>query len=74
LLIGVALTMLLVGFVTWLLRRSVFRPLDGFRRATTPIRRGDEGVRLGWTRRDELGDLARDFDLMAASSRTAMRA
>jgi methyl-accepting chemotaxis protein len=40
----------------------------------TLIRQADEGVRLGWTRRDELGELARDFDLMAASSRTAMRA
>jgi hypothetical protein len=40
--------MLLVGFVTWLLRRGVFRPLDGFRRATKLIRQGERGVRLGW--------------------------
>lgn len=45
--------------------RSVFRPLHRLRLATHQIAEGELETRLGWERRDEIGALARDFDLMA---------
>jgi diguanylate cyclase (GGDEF)-like protein len=48
-----------------LLTRAVVMPVDLIRQAANGIRRGDRGLRLNWHRSDELGDLARDFDLMA---------
>jgi diguanylate cyclase (GGDEF)-like protein len=53
-------------FTMFVLGRGIFRPLDRLRVATRAVGGGDLGTRLGWRRRDELGDLARDFDVMAA--------
>jgi diguanylate cyclase (GGDEF)-like protein len=53
-------------FTMVLLRRGIFRPLDRLRLATQAIGAGDLGTRLRWRRRDELGQVARDFDAMAA--------
>ena len=47
------------------LGRTVVRPLDRIRAVANRISAGDDAARLGWSRRDELGDLARDFDRMA---------
>ncbi|MCW2923961.1 MAG: diguanylate cyclase protein/HDIG protein [Thermoleophilia bacterium] len=49
-----------------LLRRELFRPLEELRRAMTQIRGGARGVRIGWSRGDELGAVADDFDAMVA--------
>jgi diguanylate cyclase (GGDEF)-like protein len=49
-----------------LLVPGVFRPLDRLRAAAKAVGEGDLGTRLGWRRRDELGQLAREFDTMAA--------
>jgi diguanylate cyclase (GGDEF)-like protein len=48
-----------------LLGRTVVRPLDRIRAVANRISAGDERARLQWTRQDEIGDLARDFDRMA---------
>jgi diguanylate cyclase (GGDEF)-like protein len=52
--------------VAVLLRRVIFRPIDRLRVATQSVGGGDLGTRLRWRRGDELGELARDFDAMAA--------
>ncbi len=64
----VVLALLLAGFCVFaavLLQRGIFRPLNRLRLATRAVGAGDLGTRLGWRRRDELGELARDFDAMA---------
>lgn len=53
-------------FLLLLLRRELFRPLEEMRRVMTQIRGGASGVRIGWTRTDELGSVARDFDAMVS--------
>jgi two-component system sensor histidine kinase CpxA len=57
------------GIVSWLVTRSITRPLRALGGATRAIAGGDLGVRLDPAvsgRRDELGTLGRDFDAMAA--------
>ena len=64
----IVLGILLAGFaifMAFVLRRGIFRPLDRLRVATQAVGGGDLGTRLRWRRRDELGQLARDFDAMA---------
>ncbi len=53
-------------FTMFVLGRGIFRPLDRLRVATRAVGAGNLGTRLGWRRRDELGDLSRDFDVMAS--------
>ncbi|HEV2874856.1 MAG TPA: EAL domain-containing protein [Thermoleophilaceae bacterium] len=65
----IVLGLLLTGFAVFaavLLRRFIFRPVDKLRVATRAVGAGDLGTRLRWRRHDELGDLSRDFDAMAA--------
>jgi diguanylate cyclase (GGDEF)-like protein len=65
----IVLGLLLTGFALFaavLLRRLIFRPVDRLRVATRSVGAGDLGTRLRWRRRDELGELSRDFDAMAA--------
>jgi diguanylate cyclase (GGDEF)-like protein len=47
-----------------LLARGFVRPILAIQHATERIRRGDLEVRLASQRRDEIGDVARAFDLM----------
>ncbi len=53
-------------FTMFVLGRGIFRPLDRLRVATRAVGAGDLKTRLDWRRRDELGELSRDFDGMAA--------
>ncbi len=66
---AVVLSMLLA----FLLTRAVLRPLDKLRQATNSIRAGDDVEPLGWVRRDEIGDLARDFDRMATELHESLK-
>ena len=52
--------------VTFILGRGIYRPLDRLRAAAKAVGAGDLSTRLGWHRRDELGQLANEFDSMAA--------
>lgn len=63
----------LVILLSILLGRAVLRPLEALRRATNSIRAGAEVDPLGWQRRDEIGDLARDFDRMAAALHESLK-
>jgi diguanylate cyclase (GGDEF)-like protein len=58
-LVAVTLLMLIFG-------RAIFHPLDRLRAAAKAVGAGDLSTRLRWRRRDELGQLAREFDSMAA--------
>ncbi len=57
--VAVTLLMLIFG-------RAIFHPLDRLRAAARAVGAGDLSGRLRWRRRDELGQLAREFDSMAA--------
>ena len=59
--------------LAFLLTRAVLRPLDKLRQATNSIRAGDDVEPLGWVRRDEIGDLARDFDSMATELHESLK-
>jgi diguanylate cyclase (GGDEF)-like protein len=59
--------------VAWLLGRAVLRPLSQLRLATNRIRAGDRHARLNWTRSDEIGMVARDFDRMAEELQEARK-
>ncbi|GGB51728.1 sensor histidine kinase [Tistrella bauzanensis] len=64
-LMGAAGGLLFSAVLAWYLTRPILRLRDGFER----LARGELSVRLGASmgrRRDELADLARDFDVMAA--------
>ena len=62
----------LLGLVLLLiLRRELFAPLEEMRRVMVQIRGGAKGVRIGWTRTDELGAVADDFDSMVAQLEAA---
>ena len=60
-----ALLLAFTAFTGWLLGRRIFRPLNRLRVASRRIAEGRLETRLGWSRRDELGALAHDFDEMA---------
>jgi two-component system sensor histidine kinase CpxA len=62
------LMLLVVGGVCYLLARQLTSPVSRLRAAARKLTRGDLSARVGGTvsrRRDEIGDLARDFDSMA---------
>ena len=66
----VIVTSVLTAITLWILSlalidRLVTRPLGALGSATRRIGSGDRGHRLGWDRRDEIGVLADDFDVMA---------
>ncbi len=60
---------LIIGVVSFLLARSLSRPIRRLREATQRLAAGDLSARVGssvGTRRDEASELGRDFDRMAA--------
>jgi len=62
------LMLLVVGGICWLLARQLTSPVSRLRRAVGQLTRGNLSARVGGSvsrRRDEIGDLARDFDSMA---------
>ncbi len=60
-----AVLVLVLGLVTFLLRRRVLQPLQELARASERIRQGDLSVRSPVRREDEIGQLARSFNFMA---------
>ena len=65
--VGIVLTIALSGLLAWLLRRTILRPISCVAEATETIAAGDLTARVPDDRADELGDLARAFNAMAAS-------
>jgi two-component system, OmpR family, sensor kinase len=63
------------GIASWLLTRSITRPVRALGAATRDLARGNLDVQLEpavSARRDELGTLARDFDAMAVQLRALL--
>ncbi|MCX6348438.1 MAG: SpoIIE family protein phosphatase [Candidatus Aureabacteria bacterium] len=58
--------LLLAGLFSWLITRPIKKLISG----TEVIRKGNFDHRMGITSRDEVGDLARAFDRMAADLKT----
>lgn len=72
-----AVTALFSAFVSFLLARSLARPLEGLGAASRRLAEGDLGARVGApldVRRDEFGTLARDLDRMAERLDASQRA
>ncbi|MCK7595335.1 ATP-binding protein [Pseudomarimonas salicorniae] len=66
--------LLLAVLASWALSRRMLRRLDTLALASRRLAGGDYGVRVGAQGRDELGELASDFDRMAASLQQAQQA
>jgi two-component system OmpR family sensor kinase len=65
----IAVSVLVIGIVGWWIARTIARPVAAVRQVARRFASGDLDARVPprWTRsRDEIGDLARDFDRMAA--------
>jgi diguanylate cyclase (GGDEF)-like protein len=71
--VGLAAAMLLGTIVSLLLGRAVVRPLESIRDAANRLRDGERDARVESPRRDEIGDLARDFDRMADALLEALK-
>ena len=67
LVVQLLLSLLLIAIVGWWVARSVARPVEALRSATQRMAAGELSARVDdrWNRRDELGQLARDFNAMA---------
>jgi signal transduction histidine kinase len=65
LLLGVLSLLLELAILYWVLQRQIARPLLSFTHATDRVATGDFQVKLDTTRKDELGQLAQAFQLMA---------
>jgi nitrogen fixation/metabolism regulation signal transduction histidine kinase len=78
LLLAAALGLVSAAVLTFFVARRTAQPIQELEAHTRRLAAGDLEQRLGWTRRDELGDLARGFDRMAGElaegRRVAMRA
>lgn len=61
----IAIALLVSGLVSLLLAAMLSRPLRRLRRTAQALAAGDLEARVGGHGRDEIGALARDFDLMA---------
>ncbi|MFE8602857.1 ATP-binding protein [Archangium violaceum] len=65
LLLGLVSLVLELAIMAWVLRHQITRPLVAFTHATDRVASGDFHVELDISRNDELGQLARSFQLMA---------
>jgi two-component system OmpR family sensor kinase len=68
-----ALVLIGLGVAAALLGRSIARPLQRLARTAQALGRGELSARTGIDRRDELGEVARAFDEMAARVEALLR-
>ncbi|MGH1342717.1 MAG: sensor histidine kinase [Nannocystales bacterium] len=61
----ILLTLVTVAVASWLLMRSLVRPLQTLGNAAHALGKGDLAARTGMERDDELGEVAHAFDTMA---------
>jgi len=66
--------LLLVALICWLLAISLASPIGKLAKAVENFGRGDLSVRMNSRRRDEIGGLARAFDVMADRIQTLLTA
>ena len=72
-LLGLAAALVLGALVTLSLGRTVVRRLDRVRAVANRLREGDSAARTNLAGADEIGVLARDFDLMADALLEALK-
>jgi two-component system sensor histidine kinase CpxA len=65
---------LLVGLMSWAFARYLAKPLQSLRQVVREFGSGDFARRAHFNRRDEFGDLARDFNAMADRIETLLTA
>jgi C4-dicarboxylate-specific signal transduction histidine kinase len=65
LLLGILALLVELGLMAWVMKVQISRPLQDFTRAADRVAAGDFNVRMDTSRNDELGQLARAFQLMA---------
>ncbi|MBL8863678.1 MAG: HAMP domain-containing histidine kinase [Planctomycetes bacterium] len=58
--------LLVIGLLTWMVRRWIVRPVVQLREGAARIGSGDLAHRVGIVSSDEIGELAAEFDAMAA--------
>jgi C4-dicarboxylate-specific signal transduction histidine kinase len=62
---GVVALLLELGILSWVMREQIARPLQGFTQAADQVANGQFKVEMNTSRDDELGQLARAFQVMA---------
>jgi two-component system, OmpR family, sensor kinase len=70
----IVFVLVVVGITSFLLARSIARPLDKLSQAARALGEGDLEARAGVDRRDELGEVSRSFDEMAGRVSDLLRA
>jgi two-component system, OmpR family, sensor kinase len=70
----IVFVLVVVGITSFLLARSIARPLDKLSRAARALGEGDLEARAAVDRRDELGAVSRSFDEMAGRVSDLLRA
>jgi two-component system NtrC family sensor kinase len=65
LLLGVLALLVELGIMFWVMKVQLTRPLQDFTQASDRVAAGDFNVKMDTSRHDELGQLARAFQLMA---------
>lgn len=70
----IVLVLIVVGISSWLLARSLTRPLGQLSAAAQALGNGDLKARAGLKNRDELGEVSRAFDEMAERVTALLRA
>lgn len=62
----VALTVFVNGITSWWISRSILKPLHQLSLGTKEIREGNLDTRMEYQKKDEFGEVCRDFDEMRA--------
>ena len=70
----IGFVLVVVGVSSWLLARTLTRPLRTLSRAARELGAGQLDARAGLVQRDELGDVSQAFDEMAARVAALLRA
>ncbi len=68
------LLLLVVALLCWMLAINIASPLRALAHTVERFGRGDLSARVGWRRRDEIGEVARAFDQMADRMETLLTA
>jgi signal transduction histidine kinase len=70
---GLALVALAALAAWWLINRSVLGPMQALQHAMREVAAGDLAYRVDMDRKDELGEMARNFDAMTATLRQSFK-
>lgn len=69
----VLLTVVVNGVLSWWISKSILRPLGQLSLGTEEIRNGNLDTRMQYEKKDEFGEVCRDFDMMRAYLRESVQ-